>query len=159
MFDLLTVEEEQDRRNVFDIALLSHRLVEAMIEIGRNARLSPLPIGLFGASTGGGAALHAASRRPDLVRAVVSRGGRPDLAGVDALEKVACPTLLIVGENDRQVIALNRTAASLLRCPHEIVIIPGAGHLFEESGTMMQVIDHASRWFRTHLLAQHRTMA
>lgn len=159
LFDLLTVEEERDRRNVFDIGLLSHRLMEAMIEIGMDSRVAGLPIGLFGASTGGGAALRAASQRPDLVRAVVSRGGRPDLAGVDALEKVACPTLLIVGANDGHVIELNRDAASLLRCPHEIVIVPGAGHLFEEPGAMMQVIGHAIRWFGTYLPTEQETIA
>ena len=158
LFDLLTFEEERDRTNVFDIGLLSDRLVAAMIEIGLNPGLARLPIGLFGASTGGGAALRAASQRPDLVRAVVSRGGRPDLAGREALESVACPTLLILGANDRHVIELNRAAASLLHCPHEIVLVPGAGHLFEEPGAMMQVIGHAIRWFETYLPAKQETV-
>ncbi|RVQ69597.1 alpha/beta hydrolase [Croceicoccus ponticola] len=151
LFDLLTVPEERDRSNVFDIQLLATRLIDAVVRLGAKPELSGLPIGLFGASTGAGAALLAAAVRPDLIDAVVSRGGRPDLAGPDALQKVRAPTQLIVGSVDYQVIELNRAAANMMNCPHEIVIIPGAGHLFEEPGALAQVIQAATRWFSDHL--------
>lgn len=151
LFDLLTASEERDRANVFDIELLASRLVEAVVEIGKDPRFANLKIGLFGASTGAGAALRAASIRPDLVSAVVSRGGRPDLAGPDVLRKVRAPTQLIIGGADEQVIELNRAAAQFLSCPHEIVIVPRAGHLFEEPGTLAQVVEHAEEWFRKYL--------
>ena len=159
LFDLLTFEEERDRANVFDIGLLAKRLIDAVLQVDRIPELSRLPIGLFGASTGGGAALRAASQRPDLISAVVSRGGRPDLAGSDALARVESPTMLIVGELDRDVIELNRAAARVLECPHTIVIIPGASHLFEEAGAMTLVIEHAVRWFKTYLPSQRKMIA
>ncbi len=158
LFDLLTVSEERDRRNVFDIELLATRLIDAIERVTREQSLAGLPVGLFGASTGGGAAIRAASRRPDLVGAVVSRGGRPDLAGGDALRGLRAPTQLIVGGADHQVIELNRDAAEQMRCLHEIVIVPGAGHLFEEPGTLAQVVDHAKRWFTQNLVNPARTV-
>ncbi|AKH42120.1 pimeloyl-ACP methyl ester carboxylesterase [Altererythrobacter atlanticus] len=152
LLDLLTPEEEMDRANVFDIDPLASRLVEAVEWCDSEKQLANLPLGFFGASTGAGAALMAAARIPDRIGAVVSRGGRPDLAGSTALARVEAPTQLIVGGRDTQVIELNRQAARHLRCPHEIVIVPGAGHLFEEPGTLDQVIGHAKRWLRDHLV-------
>lgn len=154
LFDLLTPPEAVNRFNVFDIGLLAARLIDAMERLAGNNRLSGLPIGLFGASTGAGAALRAAAESPLPVSAVVSRGGRPDLAGADALARVTCPVQLIVGSNDTEVIALNRAAAQLLGGPRELVVISGAGHLFEEPGTMDQVIDHARGWFVRHLVSE-----
>lgn len=159
LFDLLTTSEEHDRAKVFDIGLLAGRLVDAIERLAGMASLRHLPVGLFGASTGAGAALLAAARRPELVSAVVSRGGRPDLAGPEALPMVRAPTQLIVGGADVRVIELNEAAASLLRCVHEIVIVPGAGHLFEEPGALAQVVDHARRWFGIHLAPGGRRMA
>ncbi len=153
LFDLLTMREEQDRRNVFDIDLLAARLIEAVRSLADDPELADLPVGLFGASTGAAAALLAASRHPELIAAVVSRGGRPDLAGSIALASVRAPTLLIVGSVDYQVIELNRAAAALFHCPHELRIVPGAGHLFEEPGALAQVIDHARDWFTHYLVA------
>jgi putative phosphoribosyl transferase len=145
LLDLLTPEEERNRANVFDIALLASRLRLA----ARSARMTPdlvkLPIGYFGASTGAAAALVAAANDPDIA-AVVSRGGRPDLAG-EALDAVRAPTLLIVGGADIPVIPLNRSAFERLRCERELVIVPGAGHLFEEPGALEDVVRHAARWF------------
>lgn len=151
LLDLLTPLEEGDRTNVFDISLLAKRLVRATEWAMTHEDLEGLPIGYFGASTGAGAALLAAAAWPEYVTAVVSRGGRPDLAGAPALAKVRAPTQLIVGSLDLQVIDLNRAAARQLRCVHELVIVPGAHHLFEEPGTLDQVIAHASRWFGKHL--------
>ena len=129
LFDLLTDKEAQDRANVFDIPLLARRVVHAIDDLSsRNGQ----PIGLFGASTGAGAALVAAAQRPKAVRAVVSRGGRPDLAG-DALSKVLAPTLLIVGGADPEVLALNRAALGQLHCEKRLEIVPRATHLFEEA--------------------------
>lgn len=151
LLDLLTRgEEAADRRTGhlrFDIPLLAGRLIGAVDWVVRQGALRGLPIGLFGASTGAAAALIAASRSP--VRAVVSRGGRPDLAG-DALARVRCPTLLIVGGADTGVIALNRRA--LQRLPAAVIhIVPDAGHLFEEPGALAEVVAAASQWFRGHL--------
>lgn len=154
LFDLLTPSEAADRANVFDIGLLSDRLIDAMERLTGREGLSGLPVGLFGASTGAGAALRAAADSPVPVSAVVSRGGRPDLAGAAALARTTCPVQLIVGANDAAVIALNRKAARLLGGPCELVIIPGAGHLFEEPGTMDQVISHAGSWFMQHLVPE-----
>jgi putative phosphoribosyl transferase len=148
LLDLLTVEEECDRANVFDIRLLASRLVEATDWVQRQAEIRALPIGYFGASTGAAAALVAATMRGPEIAAVVSRGGRPDLAG-GALAKVVAPVQLIVGALDTDVIQLNRAAQAALKAPTEIVVIPGAGHLFEEPGTLDQVIDHSRRWFLT----------
>jgi putative phosphoribosyl transferase len=150
LLDLLTPEEERDRRNVFDIELLASRLLLASRWAANERQVSHLPIGYFGASTGAGAALLAAAQPEANVRAVISRGGRPDLAG-DALGDVTAPTLLIVGGIDYQVIELNRSALAELRCEKEIVIVPGAGHLFEEPGTLAQVMLHAKSWFVRHL--------
>jgi putative phosphoribosyl transferase len=150
LFDLLTPAEEGDRANVFDIPLLADRLIDAVHWLARQPAVADLPLGLFGASTGAAAALAAAAKLPQRVRAVVSRGGRPDLAG-DALEAVRTPTLLIVGGADRQVIELNEQAALRLRGPKALRIVPGASHLFPEPGALEAVIDHAADWFERYL--------
>jgi len=154
LLDLLTPQEEQDRANVFDIVLLATRLLAATEWVGRTAALAVLPIGYFGASTGAGAAMLAASAAGAHISAIVSRGGRPDLAGAAALARVRAPTLLIVGSRDLPVIDLNRTAMRHLHVESELVIIPGAHHLFEEPGTLDQVIHHAGHWFHAHF-AEH----
>jgi pimeloyl-ACP methyl ester carboxylesterase len=152
--DLLTPAEERvdehTRHLRFDIALLAGRLVIATDWASTQPALARLPVGYFGASTGGGAALVAAAERPDRVRAVVSRGGRPDLAGT-ALSRVRAPTLLLVGGHDEEVIALNEHARDQMPGPVELTIVPGATHLFEEPGTLEQVAHLASAWFRTYL--------
>lgn len=150
LFDLLTPGEGADRRNVFDIDLLARRVTEAIDWARVDARTTSLAIGLFGASTGAGAALAAAARRSAEVAAVVSRGGRPDLAGA-ALAQVRAPTLLIVGGDDSEVITLNRAAQAQLRCESELAIVPSAGHLFEEPGTLDQALAAASAWFEAHI--------
>jgi thioredoxin len=150
LFDLLTPIEEQDRSNVFDIDKLGRRLVDATRWLRSNPATRRLDVAYFGASTGAGAALWAAAE-PDLdVRAVVSRGGRPDLAG-PRLASVRAPTLLIVGSRDEQVLALNRRAASHLRCEHRVAVVPGATHLFEEPGTLQAAAELARDWFTSHL--------
>ncbi len=154
LFDLLT-EEEEARDDVtaelrFDIPLLAERLQVAVRWARANAGGDELPIGLFGASTGAAAALSAAAEAPDLVAAVVSRGGRPDLAG-DALPRVRAPTLLIVGSLDRPVIGMNQQAFDRLQCEKQVTIIPGATHLFEEPGTLDQVARFAAGWFQRNL--------
>jgi dienelactone hydrolase len=152
LFDLLTRDEEAAERTTrhlrFDIPLLASRLIGAVAWVTRQPALRRLPIGLFGASTGAAAALIAATRAD--VRAVVSRGGRPDLAG-DALSRVRCPTLLIVGGADVEVIELNRRAMKRMPASTAIHIVPHAGHLFEEPGALAEVVEVASRWFRKHL--------
>ena len=157
LFDLLTREEEEAERYTahlrFDIRLLADRLVAAADWVGQQPETHALPIGYFGASTGGGAALVAAAEQPRVVRAVVSRGGRPDLAG-DALPRVQAPTLLIVGGDDAPVIAMNEEARRRMTAPVELVIVPGATHLFEEPGTLEEVARHASAWFHRHLSRQ-----
>ena len=150
LFDLLTPQEGTDRRNIFDIPLLADRVVEATIWITSEPDLEDLPLGLFGASTGAAAALVAAAELRGRVAAVVSRGGRPDM-GQAFLPQVKAPTLLIVGSRDTDVIRLNEAALAELRCPKKLQIVPGAGHLFEEPGTLDAVIDHAAKWFKTHL--------
>lgn len=154
LLDLLTApENERDTLTAefrFDIPLLARRLTFALNWLAGRPATRTLPLGLFGASTGAAAALIAAATCPELVRAVVSRGGRPDLAG-DALEHVRAPTLLIVGGDDTPVIALNRQAARRLRCRHELAIVPGATHLFEEPGTLDRVTHLAADWFRLRL--------
>jgi pimeloyl-ACP methyl ester carboxylesterase len=150
LFDLLTSVEEADRANVFNIALLADRLVDAVHWLDGQPEIETLPIGLFGASTGAAAALVAAARLPGRIGAVVSRGGRPDLAG-DALEIVRAPTLLIVGGIDFGVIELNEQALARLQGPKALQIIPGASHLFPERGALEQVIGHAATWFERHL--------
>lgn len=148
LFDLLTDEEALDRSNVFDIELLADRLRGATdwlrTQSNRHSR-----IGYFGASTGAGAALVAASQAPEIA-AIVSRGGRPDLAG-ETLRRVKTPTLLIVGEDDTEVLALNRRALAMLAGEKQLSIVAGATHLFEEPGTLEQVVELADRWFEQHL--------
>jgi putative phosphoribosyl transferase len=146
LLDLLTPSEERDRANVFNIDLLAGRLVLATRWANANTATAHLPIGYFGASTGGGAALVAAAQLGGDVAAVVSRGGRPDLAH-SALGKVTAPTLLIVGGEDKQVIELNRQALHQLRARKSLVVVPGAGHLFEEPGMLDEVVDLAAEWF------------
>jgi len=150
LFDLLTSSEENDRANVFDIPLLADRLEDAMRSLEGQGSVAKLPLGLFGASTGAAAALVAAANFPRRVGAVVSRGGRPDLAG-DALDKVRTPTLLIVGGADFGVIDLNEHALVRLRGPKALEIVPHASHLFPEPGALEAVIDHAARWFHHYL--------
>ena len=151
LIDLLTPAEDRDYATRFDIPLLTQRLLATTRWLQQQPATGKLPIGYFGASTGAAAALQAAARLDDRLAAVVSRGGRPDLAGEDALNAVRAPTLLIVGGHDDGVIQLNQEAYALLRCPKEMVIVPGATHLFEEPGTLEQVAAHASRWFVRHL--------
>ena len=154
LMDLLTAEEEaidlRTRQLRFDIDLLAERLVAATDWLRLNPDTRDLKLGYFGASTGAGAALVAAARRPDVIGAVVSRGGRPDLAG-EALSAVRAPTLLIVGGDDLPVIGMNRQALSALRFEKELEIVPGATHLFEEPGTLEQVAHSARAWFERHL--------
>jgi putative phosphoribosyl transferase len=153
LFDLLTDDEALDRRNVFDIPLLARRLGEA-IEWQRSlTEIARVPTGLFGASTGAAAALIAAATQGDRVSAVVSRGGRPDLAG-PALPLVRAPTLLIVGGADHEVLELNREAAAQMTCEHALRVVPGATHLFEEPGTLETVAKVAADWLALHLTEQ-----
>jgi dienelactone hydrolase len=153
LMDLLTADEEQvdlrSRELRFNIGLLARRLVGAVDWLADRFG-GELPMGLFGASTGAAAALVAAAERPSQVAAVVSRGGRPDLAG-PALDRVSAPTLLIVGGADPQVLTLNRQAAERLAAPHRLEVVPGAGHLFEEPGALEEVARLAGAWFSTHL--------
>jgi putative phosphoribosyl transferase len=150
LLDLLTDEEADDRRKVFDMNLLAERLVLAKDWVEAEPQLQHLSIGYFGASTGAGAALQAAAREPSNVKAVVSRGGRPDLAE-PYLPSVTAPTLLIVGGRDEPVIEMNQAAYDVLTCEKKLIIVPGATHLFEEPGTLEQVAEHAGRWFLRHL--------
>jgi putative phosphoribosyl transferase len=150
LLDLLTEAEADDRRNVFDIDLLADRLLLAKGWLEAEPRTNDLSIGYFGASTGAGAALQAAARDPSSIKAVVSRGGRPDLAEF-YLPSVTAPTLLIVGGHDEPVIEMNQAAYDQLICEKKLVIIPGATHLFEEPGTLEQVAEQASRWFVRYL--------
>jgi putative phosphoribosyl transferase len=150
LFDLLTEEEALDRRNVFDVGLLANRLILAADWVKQQDRIRDLPLGYFGASTGAAAALIAAARSPSTCAAVVSRGGRPDLAG-ESLPRVRAPTLLIVGSNDPEVLELNREAARRLVCENKIAVVPYATHLFTEPGTLEAVVELARRWFLDHL--------
>lgn len=150
LFDLLTESEEVDRVNVFDIDLLSTRLMEVTQWASREPGLAELRVGYFGASTGAAAALTAAADRDSNVAAVVSRGGRPDLAG-DRLADVSAPTLFIVGGNDDLVLALNNDARARMRATTEIEVVPGATHLFEEPGTLQAAAEKARNWFLAHL--------
>ncbi|PVY56011.1 MULTISPECIES: dienelactone hydrolase family protein [unclassified Simplicispira] len=151
LLDLLTPEEDQDYRTRFDIPLLTQRLRAATRWLGRQPLTQSLPLGYFGASTGAAAALMAAAAEGQAIRAVVSRGGRPDLAGPEALARVDCPTLLLVGSRDEEVLELNRQAASHMRCPHRLSVVPGATHLFEEPGTLETVARQAADWFEKYL--------
>jgi putative phosphoribosyl transferase len=148
LFDLLTEREADDRRNVFDIDLLAQRLHDATLWVRGHAATKDLAVGYFGASTGAAAALLAAADDPR-IRAIVSRGGRPDLAA-RALTRVRAPTRLIVGGEDDVVIRLNEEAYGQLRCEKDMHIVPGATHLFEEPGTLDQVVQLAIDWFRRH---------
>jgi putative phosphoribosyl transferase len=150
LFDLLSEAEAAERENAFDIPLLAERLVAATRWAGDRRDLGELPVGYFGASTGAAAALCAAADLGGAIRAVVSRGGRPDLASA-RLGEVRAPTLLIVGGDDPAVLELNREAAEALRCPHELAVVPGATHLFEEPGALEQVARLAGRWLCDHL--------
>jgi putative phosphoribosyl transferase len=150
LLDLLTEEEERDRANVFDIALLAGRLVAATKWAAEQPDLKPLPVGYFGASTGAAAALVAAAEMGERISAVVSRGGRPDLAG-EQLSAVTAPTLLIVGGSDEVVLELNHEAQARLVAPSELVVVPGATHLFEEPGALDQVSELAGEWFERWL--------
>jgi putative phosphoribosyl transferase len=150
LFDLLTDAEAADRRKVFDIALLSQRLDAALDWLPSQPALAALPVGLFGASTGAAAALRSAAERPERVQAVVSRGGRPDLA-TEHLARVQAPTLLIVGGDDGEVLALNRQAQRQMLCTQRLEVVAGATHLFEEPGALERVAELAARWFVEHL--------
>ncbi|MDB5858857.1 MAG: phosphoribosyltransferase [Ramlibacter sp.] len=156
LFDLLTPQEEEvdvhTREHRFDIALLTRRMEEAAAWAAVQPAVRGLPLGFFGASTGSAAALIAAAQLGPRVAAVVSRGGRPDLAGPAALRAVTAPTLLIVGANDREVLDLNEQALGLLQCEKRLAVVPGATHLFEEPGTLEQAANLAAAWFCRHLL-------
>lgn len=149
LMDLLTPEEDQDYAQRFDIDLLTQRLLDASRWVKAKPETAALPLGYFGASTGAAAALRAATQ-DESIAAVVSRGGRPDLAGVDALECVKAATLFIVGGHDYGVIELNEAAYANLHCEKQFSIIPGATHLFEEPGALEQVAAQAAKWFATH---------
>jgi len=150
LFDLLTDAEAADRRNVFDIQLLGTRVGEALDWLAARQDLRKIRVGLFGASTGAAAALVAAAERPDAVAAVVSRGGRPDLAGT-RLRAVRAPTLLVVGGDDEVVLQLNREALRALDCEKRLEVVPGATHLFEEPGKLEAAATLAADWFVGHL--------
>jgi putative phosphoribosyl transferase len=151
LIDLLTPQEDEVYRTRFDIALLTERLAEAARALAREPQTKGLPVGLFGASTGAAAALEVAAAMPEAIRAVVSRGGRPDLASRAALSKVRAPTLLIVGGDDTGVIELNEQAYAALGCEKRLEIVPGATHLFEEPGKLEAVAHLAAQWFTRHL--------
>jgi putative phosphoribosyl transferase len=150
LFDLLTPAEAEDQAKVFDVALLAGRLLAATRWMGTWPEYGSLPVGFFGASTGAAAALLASARLPADVSAVVSRGGRPDLVGA-GLDAVTCPTLLLVGGEDTEVLELNRAADRRLRCERRLDVLPGAGHLFEEQGALERVAEIAAEWFSRHL--------
>jgi putative phosphoribosyl transferase len=149
LFDLLTEQEAADRVNVFDIGLLAERLEAAIRFVALRAQTAALPLGLFGASTGAAAALVAAAHE-HRVQAIVSRGGRPDMAN-GALGRVTVPTLLIVGGHDEEVLALNQLALERLSSEKQLVVVPGATHLFEEPGTLEETARLAAEWFARHL--------
>jgi len=151
LFDLLTRAEDQDYATRFDIDLLTRRLLAATAWLQTNPQTQTLHAGYFGASTGAAAALQAAAAMGNKITAVVSRGGRPDLAGETALSQVTAPTLLIVGSADYGVIELNQQAYVLLHCEKKLTLIPGATHLFEEPGTLEQAARSAAKWFEKHL--------
>jgi putative phosphoribosyl transferase len=151
LLDLLLTDEETDRRKVFDIDLLADRVLMASAWLREDPRTKELPLGYFGASTGAGAALQAAAKAPFPIGAIVSRGGRPDLAE-PYLSQLIAPTLLLVGGEDHPVIEMNQHAYRLLRCPKQLTIIPGATHLFEEPGTLEQVAEQALKWFQKHFV-------
>jgi putative phosphoribosyl transferase len=150
LLDLLTTQEDQVYHNRFEIGLLEPRLAAACAWVRANERYAGVPVGLFGASTGAAVALRVAAAHPGEFAAVVSRGGRPDLAGAFTLEQVRTPTLLIVGGNDDQVVSLNEGALALMHCDSRINIVPGASHLFEEPGTLETAASLAAAWFGRH---------
>ena len=151
LIDLLTPQEDEVYRTRFDIGLLTERLAEAARSLAHEPQTKHLPVGLFGASTGAAAALEVAAAMPEAIRAVVSRGGRPDLASHTALREVKAPTLLIVGGDDTGVIELNEQAYAELGCEKRLEIVPGATHLFEEPGKLEAVAGLAAQWFSRHL--------
>jgi putative phosphoribosyl transferase len=152
LLDLLTLAEDLDYQTRFDTHLLTQRLLMATRWVRQHIPPTrPLPIGYFGASTGAAAALQAAAVLGSDIHAVVSRGGRPDLAGTHDLTLVKCPTLLLVGERDEEVLQLNRTAYARLSCTKELSIIPGATHLFEEPGALEEVARQSAHWFSQYL--------
>jgi putative phosphoribosyl transferase len=151
LLDLLTPDEDRDYATRFDIGLLTTRLGDAVRFARREPAMRALPVGLFGASTGAASALRVAAAMPVEIQAVVSRGGRPDLTGDEALARVRAPTLLIVGGRDHGVVGLNQAAHDLLACEKRIAIVPGATHLFEEPGALEEVARLASNWFVRHL--------
>ncbi|AKH96938.1 dienelactone hydrolase family protein [Halanaeroarchaeum sulfurireducens] len=150
LFDLLTEAEDRDRDNRFDIDLLTDRLLAATEHVEGRDDVGDLPVGYFGSSTGAAAALRAAGRRPERIGAVVSRGGRVDMAA-DAFDAVAAPTRLVVGGADTQVLTWNRDAAQDLACETEVTVVEGAGHLFEGEGELEAVAEYAAEWFVEHL--------
>jgi len=158
LMDLLTTAEDRDYDRRFDIALLTQRLLDAARWVVSQPALHELPLGFFGASTGAAAALEAAAMLGADAKAVVSRGGRPDLASREALGNVTAPTLLLVGGFDDVVIELNQQAYARLHCKKELVIVPGATHLFEEPGTLEEVARQAAAWFARHLPTQQRSL-
>jgi putative phosphoribosyl transferase len=151
LLDLLTVAEDLDYHTRFDISLLTHRLLVVTRWVKLNPATQQLPLGYFGASTGAASALQAAAALGDDLRAVVSRGGRADLAGQHDLIKVRAPTLLLVGSRDEDVLELNQRAYALLPGTKELIIVPGATHLFEEAGALQEVARQATAWFSQHL--------
>jgi putative phosphoribosyl transferase len=151
LFDLLTRKEDENYETRFDIALLTRRLLAATAWLQANPPTQVLKLGYFGASTGAAAALQAAAKLQHKIAAVVSRGGRPDLAGESALPHVKAPTLLLVGSADHGVIELNQQAYAAMKCEKKLTLIPGATHLFEEPGTLQQVAYDAAEWFTQHL--------
>ncbi|HEX4814082.1 MAG TPA: alpha/beta family hydrolase [Nonomuraea sp.] len=157
LFDLLTPEEEADRAKVFDVALLADRLLTRTAWVREHSGTAGLPIAYFGASTGAAAALWAAAEPDNAIAAIVSRGGRPDLAG-PRLAAVRAPTLLVVGGRDPVVVGLNEEARRRLRAETRMTVVPGATHLFEEPGALEAVAEHARDWFTTHFAAPGRPM-
>lgn len=151
LMDLLTPEEDRDTTRRFDIALLTQRLMDAARWVVSQPELSEISLGFFGASTGAAAALEAAAILGEEAKAVVSRGGRPDMASPEVLATVTAPTLLLVGGLDDVVIDLNQQAYDQLRCEKKLLIVPGATHLFEEPGTLQEVARQAADWFRQHM--------
>ena len=157
LMDLLTPQEDRHYQTRFDISLLTERLAAAAGWLHQQGGSNPVAIGLFGASTGAAAALQVAALPEAHIAVLVSRGGRPDLAGKAALGRVHAPTLLIVGGDDHDVIVLNRDAYDIMHCEKRLAIVPGASHLFEEAGTLEDVAALATNWFVTHFSALHRS--
>ena len=159
LVDLLLESEESNYPKRFDVPLLTQRLTDAADWVIASRAAGDLPLGLFGASTGAAAALRLAAGRPQHIAAVVSRGGRPDLAGDNTLTKVRAPTLLIVGKRDEDVVALNEAAYARLTCRKRLELVPDATHLFEEPGTLKRAAELATHWFEQHLRADVGTVA